>query len=106
MPSVTIPIVHYKVKFGFGSEPNIESSIELRTGMAYDFYIHYNHSDYFISFLDGQEKKIALPNDVTDNGYFSNITSINLDLAPAHFEMNLILNTNEIKTAVGIGLVW
>lgn len=106
MPSVTVPILHYKSKFGFGSEPNIKSSIELRTGMAYDFYIHYKHSEYYISFLDGQNKKISLPSDVSDNGYFSHMTSVNFDLAPFHFETNLILNTNEIKTALGIGLVW
>ena len=106
MPSVTLPILHYKVKFGFGSEPNISSNIELRTGMAYDLYIHYIHNDYFISFFNGREKKIALPGGISDNGYFSNITSINLDLAPIHFEANLILNTKEIKTAIGLGLIW
>lgn len=106
MPAITMPILHYKLKFGFGSEPNIISSVELRTGIAYDIYLSYKYNEYFISILDMEEKKTALPGSISASGYLSNITSINLDLAPIHFEANLIFNTKEIKAALGLGLIW
>lgn len=106
MPGITIPLFNYKLKFGFNSGPVFNYNMELRSGFAYDFYIHYKHSDYRVTLLNGEEKKIGLPSSISDDGYLSNITTLNINLPPAHLEANLILNTNEIKTAVAIGLIW
>lgn len=106
MPAITLPLLHYKVKFGFGSVPNIVSSVEIRTGLAYDMYIHYKHTDIFISLLEKNEKKLALPSDLREDGYVASLTTINLDFAPLHFEANFILSSKECKTALAIGVIW
>lgn len=107
MPGITLTVVHLKVLLGFfGSEPNVVTSVELRTGMAYDLYLHYTHTDYRVSFLEGPEKRLSLPSGISENGYASSLTTFNLDFAPLHFEANLILNSKECKMALGLGVIW
>lgn len=106
MPAVTVPIVHYKLKLGFGSEPVFNTSIELRTGLAYDINLYFRYSNHKIILFEGKENKIYLPNSLSDKGVFGSITTINLDVDPFHFETNFIINPDEVKIALGVGLVW
>lgn len=106
VPSITVPLLRYELKLGFGSEPNVNTSLELRSGLAYDFHAHYYHSDYRISLFDGGEKKIVLPRRVSDDGYYSYISSVNLDIAPLHLGADLVVNAEESKVMLGVGLVW
>ncbi len=106
MPSVTVPVVRYKLKFGPGTVPSITTTAELRTGIAYDLYLQYKHGDYYVSLLDGEEKKLSLPSSIKDSGYLSSLTTVNLDLAPFHLDASLIINTKECKLAFGLGLIW
>lgn len=105
MPGVTIPLLRYDATFGFGSEPNVPTNVELRTGVACDIRVHVNHNIYYLSFLNGSEKKLATPSDISDNEYVSSITSIHLELAPAYVDAILIVNGYETKVSVGLGVV-
>ena len=105
MPGVTIPLLRYDAAFGFGSEPNVPSSVELRSGVACDIRVHVNHNIYYLSFLGGSEKKLSMPSDISDNEYFSSITSVHWELAPTYVDAILIVNDYETKVSFGIGVV-
>lgn len=105
-PSVTVPLVRYQLKIGFGSVPVFNTSIELRTGLAYDMYFFFRYGNYRVYLLDEGEKRVYLPSSLSDKSWFASISTISLDLEPFHFDANFIVGANEAKITLGVGIVW
>lgn len=101
MPSLTFPFARYELPTRF-STPRIEA----RTGIGYDWYISYLEGGHDVTIFDGKKKKLTLPDGLSDDGYLSSISSIDLDIKPLHCEANLILNSKQIKAALGLGVIW
>ncbi len=108
VPSITIPILRYESMF----KPEVGLviyNIELRAGLAGDVHLHYFHSDYRVALLEGGTKTISLPARVSENWYWSYISTINLDIdyfVVIHLEADLVFNPSESKASLGFGLIW
>ncbi len=105
-PSLTAPLIRYDLDVSLLSRFIVHTNVELRTGVAYDWWILYKHSVSDVYILGNQLQDVYLPNDTGSRSYFSHISTLDVNVRPVHFEVNLLLNSRESRYSLGIGAIW
>ncbi|OGH65544.1 MAG: hypothetical protein A3A89_02390 [Candidatus Magasanikbacteria bacterium RIFCSPLOWO2_01_FULL_33_34] len=106
IPSLSAPLIRYDVDLNFGSRLVLNTNIELRTGMAYEWRIIYTHNVHDLYVLGTELATVYLPNDVSNETYPGSISTLDINIEPVHFETDLFYSKNEIRLSFGIGVIW
>lgn len=105
-PCFSAPVARYDFDIDFGSKLRVNTNIELRTGIGYEWFITYSHGQYDIYVPGGELEDVYLPNNITDDSFLTQINTLDINIEPVHFETSILFNSNEVRLSFGIGAIW